>query len=132
LLRKQAALLSGTQWTFYRTHQGREVDFVLEQGKRRLGIEVKLATSLSRSDFAGLLDMQAACGRGARGVLLYLGRGVVPIGDGLIAAPLDHPVRDRDLDRVQKRCAHGTTFQNRTAPAQLEFAVPLPGLLSCA
>jgi hypothetical protein len=91
-LRKQAALLSGTRWTFYRTHQGREVDFVLEQGKRRLGIDVKLATSLSRSDFAGLLDMQVACGKGARGVLVYLGREVVPIGDGLIAAPLDHVV----------------------------------------
>lgn len=33
--------------------------------------------------------MQEAFGRIAHGVLLYLGSEVVPIGDGLIAMPLD-------------------------------------------
>jgi predicted AAA+ superfamily ATPase len=87
-LRKHLALASGIQSSFYRTHQGKEVDFVLEKGRRCLGIEVKMTTGVTKADIAGLLDMQQAMGRDARGILLYLGAEVVAFSKRLIAAPL--------------------------------------------
>ncbi|MBI4518407.1 MAG: ATP-binding protein [Deltaproteobacteria bacterium] len=87
-LRKALSLTSGVQSSFYRTHQGKEVDFVLERGRRRLGIEVKAARSLSRADLAGLTDMQQAMGADSRGLLLYAGDEVVSLAENLVAAPL--------------------------------------------
>jgi hypothetical protein len=85
-LRKALSLMPGVQASFYRTHLGKEVDFVLEQGARRLGIEVKAARSVGRADLAGLMDMQHAID--ARGLLLYGGEEVVSFGENLLAAPL--------------------------------------------
>jgi predicted AAA+ superfamily ATPase len=87
-LRKHLALASGIQSSFYRTHQGKEVDFVLEKGRQCVGIEVKMTTGVTKADVAGLLDMQQAMGREARGILLYLGTEVVAFSKRLIAAPL--------------------------------------------
>lgn len=87
-LRKAVSLMPGVQASFYRTHLGKEVDFVLEQGARRLGIEIKATRSVSRADFAGLIDMQHALGTSCRGVLLYGGDEVVSFDERLMAAPL--------------------------------------------
>ncbi|MFQ5505727.1 MAG: ATP-binding protein [Planctomycetota bacterium] len=87
-LRKLLATTTAVQASFYRTHQGREVDFVLERGRQRLGIELKWTDSVTRKDFAGLLDMQEAMAGKSRGLLLYTGDEVVPFSDSLAAAPL--------------------------------------------
>ncbi|MHC4515541.1 MAG: ATP-binding protein [Planctomycetota bacterium] len=86
-LRKATAQTSAVFSSFYRTHQGKEVDFVLEKGRRRLGVEVKSAKSCTSSDFAGLRDMQEATGNSSRGMMLYGGEEVVSFSKGLVAVP---------------------------------------------
>lgn len=86
-LRKAAALTSVGSASFYRTHLGKEVDFVLERGRTRLGIEVKWTESVTRPDLAGLRDMQDAMGKASRGLLLYAGEEVVAFSEGLVAVP---------------------------------------------
>ncbi|MCK6458650.1 MAG: DUF4143 domain-containing protein [Planctomycetes bacterium] len=75
----------------YRTHAGDEVDIVLEgPGGRCAAIEVKATATPRMSDYDGLDRLAKALGdRFARGVILYLGRKVVPFGERLHALPLE-------------------------------------------
>ena len=86
-IRKLAALATSIEVSYYRTHQGREVDFVLRKGNRLVGIEVKRSVSVSRNDFAGIQDFQEAAPH-ALGVVIYSGNEVVPFGKNLIAVPV--------------------------------------------
>ena len=74
----------------FRTTAGAEVDLVLEDRAGRLvGVEVKCAASLKRSDFRGLELLADAAGtRFVRGVVLYTGADVVPFGKFLHAVPM--------------------------------------------
>jgi uncharacterized protein len=76
---------------YYRTAEGREVDYVLEDRRGRIvGVEVKAATNLRSDDLRGLADLADATGkRFVRGVVLYFGHDVVPFGANLHALPLD-------------------------------------------
>jgi len=75
----------------FRTAAGREVDIVLEApGGRVVGIEVKAASSVDSSDFAGLEALAQAAGRKfVRGVVIYLGDHAVARGDKLWALPVE-------------------------------------------
>jgi len=75
----------------FRTHAGREVDFVLEDRTGIVaGIEVKASGTVTASDFAGLRLLEEALGeRFIRGVVLYRGRTVVPFGERLAAWPVE-------------------------------------------
>lgn len=44
--------------SFYRTNDGREVDFVLERGNKLVAIEVKNAESVTDKDLAGIKELQ--------------------------------------------------------------------------
>ena len=74
----------------FRDKDGAEVDIVLEQGARKLiGVEVKVAASVSTADFRGLRQLQDATGeRFAAGVVLYDGEVTASFGDGLYAVPI--------------------------------------------
>ena len=48
--------------SFYRTRDGREVDFVLEDFNKIVGIEVKNAEKITEKDLSGLKELQAATG----------------------------------------------------------------------
>jgi len=76
---------------FFRTHQGEEVDLVLERRDGKLvGVEVKAAATVGAADFRGLRSLAAACGEAFhRGLLLYLGSELVPFGEKLFAVPLE-------------------------------------------
>ena len=76
---------------YYRTAEGREVDYVLEDRRGKIvGVEVKAATHLRSDDLRGLADLADATGkRFVRGVVLYMGRDVVPFGANLHAIPMD-------------------------------------------
>ena len=87
-LRKLLALTPGIQTGFYRSHQGREVDFVLARGKSLWGIEVKLAASVTRRDLRGVVEMQEALGGDVRGLVLHAGDALVAFSKTLIAAPI--------------------------------------------
>jgi predicted AAA+ superfamily ATPase len=75
----------------FRSHDGREVDLVLEAPDGRVvGIEVKAAVTVGAADFRGLRWLAEACGpRFHRGFLLHSGAEVVPFGSALYAVPHD-------------------------------------------
>lgn len=76
--------------THYRSHDGREVDLVLEDRAGRIvGIEVKAAMTLRTDDMRGLRALaERSADRFVRGVLLYLGADVVPFGRSMLAMPV--------------------------------------------
>ena len=76
---------------YYRTAERREVDYVLEDRRGMIvGVEVKAATNPGNDDLRGLTDLADATGkRFVRGVVLYLGREVVPYGPNMHALPMD-------------------------------------------
>ena len=90
-------LLKAASWSeehvtlfHYRDKDQREVDFVLENNAGRIvGIEVKAAASVTRSDFAGLDRLAAAAGTHfVQGILLYDGEHTISFAENLRAAPL--------------------------------------------
>lgn len=87
-VRKAINLIPNTQAFFYRTHAGKEVDFVLVRGSSLYGIECKWATSVTLKDFDGLKDLQDAAGNQVKGIVLYTGQEIVPFSHTLIAVPM--------------------------------------------
>lgn len=88
---------SGTVWSatrarlfHYRTAGGAEVDLVLERADGRLvAIEVKASERLEPRDLSGIRALAADAGRRfVRGVVLYLGRDVVPFDRAIHAVPI--------------------------------------------
>ena len=69
--------------------QGRhEVDFVIADGSDSLAIEVKTSTRWSDSDLGGLRAFLAGAPRCRGGILAYVGRDSVALGDRLFALPM--------------------------------------------
>lgn len=90
-LRKQTQLIPGVTHSFYRTHTGKEVDFVLEYGEKIIGIELKAASSVHAQDFSGLKDLQEANkGRLDFGIVFYQGNNVVYFAENLVAVPIKY------------------------------------------
>ncbi len=88
-LRKILVYLPSVQAGFYRTHQGKEVDFLLSKGNRCVGIEFKWTDSIRSHDFNGLKDMQSAIGPNTRGIVLYTGKEIIPYTKDLFAVPVN-------------------------------------------
>ena len=90
-LRKQAAW-SRTQPGFFhfRSQTGVEVDFILEDRRRRcVGIEVKAAATVRKEDFKGLRWLKKQlCESFLRGIVIYNGTEMVPFGEDLYAVPV--------------------------------------------
>lgn len=74
----------------YRSHDGMEVDLVLEdRAGTMVGIEVKASATVRAEDLRGLRRLAERVGeRWCRGVLLYLGRDSVPFGERLDVLPV--------------------------------------------
>ena len=74
----------------YRSHDGMEVDLVLEdRAGAMVGIEVKASATVRAEDLRGLRRLAERAGeRWRRGVLLYLGRDSVPFGERLDVLPV--------------------------------------------
>ncbi len=75
----------------FRTHAGQEVDLVLEDARGRVvGIEVKASATVASQDLSGLRALVEAAGKAfTQGIVLYLGRAVVPFGPRLAAWPIE-------------------------------------------
>ena len=84
---------SGTRPTMYhfRTHKNVEVDLVLESPSGELvGIAVKAAGSVHDRDVRGLELLKELAGtRFRRGIVLYTGTEIAPLGRDLLAMPVD-------------------------------------------
>jgi len=74
----------------YRTSGGAEVDYVLEEGGRRIaGVEVKLSKTIKKNDVRGLECLAHDAGDGfVAGVVLYTGEQIVPFGKHIWALPV--------------------------------------------
>lgn len=90
-------LLKQSSWTehpvslyHYRSQSGEEVDVVLEDRAGRVAaVEVKLAASVASHDIKGLASLRDALGdHFVRGVIVYTGQEVMPIGDRIFAVPV--------------------------------------------
>jgi len=90
-LRKQASWHEEqTGLHHFRTPKGIEVDVVIEfEGGEVVGVEVTQSQTVTGEDFRGLHELAKLAGKRFRtGVILYLGRRVVPFGKSLFAVPL--------------------------------------------
>ena len=90
-------LIAQSAWTdpdlrfwHYRDKDQVEVDVVITQGRKTWGIEVKAATTLNPKDGKGLTRLADYCGKDfKRGILLYTGKDILPLGDKrLLAVPV--------------------------------------------
>jgi predicted AAA+ superfamily ATPase len=90
-LTKQLAMLAdgGTLYHF-RTHDDKEVDFMIERRSGELlGFEVKGRDSITPDDFAGLKALKEQAGTDfRRGIVLYLGKTTISFGDDFWAMPI--------------------------------------------
>ncbi len=88
-LRKLLVLTSGIEGSFYRTHLGKEIDFILSRGDTLWGIECKSAASVEPKDFRGLHDLKNALApKNVGGIVLYKGEHVIPFGETFLAVPI--------------------------------------------
>jgi predicted AAA+ superfamily ATPase len=78
----------GSQFWFYRTHAGAEIDLLIERRGRRIGFEFKCASSVSRSDAAGL---KAGLNDGVitEGMVVYFGMHRYPLDNRIEAVPAE-------------------------------------------
>jgi predicted AAA+ superfamily ATPase len=89
---KNAKPLVGLHVSHFNLSGGKEVDFVIENGKgEAIGLEVKLGGSLSGKDFANLRILRETLdGRLKKGVVIYTGNELVPFGDEMWAIPVNY------------------------------------------
>lgn len=72
---------------FWRTRDGKEVDFVVEHGRRLLGIEVKWAIDVGFGDARHLRSFIEEYPEASGGLILYGGRKIRRLGEKIIAIP---------------------------------------------
>ncbi len=82
---------TGCRLYHFRTHNGQEVDFVLERDDGAVvGVEVKSSASVDSGTFSGLKILSEACGaKFKRGIVLYTGREVVGFEKNMHAVPVE-------------------------------------------
>ncbi|MBI3958827.1 MAG: DUF4143 domain-containing protein [Chloroflexi bacterium] len=75
---------------YFRTHDGKEVDFLLQDRTGAVvGVEVKAASSAQENDFKGLRALADPLGeRFVRGLVLYTGDTLLPFGPRMHALPI--------------------------------------------
>ena len=83
----------GSQFWFYRTHAGAEIDLVVERGGRRIGYEFKCASSVGRSDASGL-KAGLADGVITEGNVVYFGARRFGLYDRIEAVPAETLLRE--------------------------------------
>jgi uncharacterized protein len=87
-LSAQASLMDADVM-YFRTQGGREkeVDFVVEKGKKIMAVEVKLAKTVSLGDIENLLFLKDASSRFACGLVIYTGNEIKQLTANIYAIP---------------------------------------------
>ena len=82
----------GSQFYFYRTHAGSEIDLLVDRGHERVGFEFKCASSVDRKDWNNL---RGAISEGIirRGSVVYLGERSYPAASGIEVVSAESLVR---------------------------------------
>ena len=73
---------SGSQFFFYRTHTGTEVDLVIDRGQDRLGFEFKATASVEPRDWSNLQQARAD-GIVGHGFVVHMGNRSFAAADGV-------------------------------------------------
>ena len=74
---------------FYRTHQGKEIDLILTQGDKLIGIECKASDRVSHSDLSALNELSLTLGNKFKGTVFYSGEKAIALQNNLIALPFN-------------------------------------------
>jgi hypothetical protein len=83
-----ASLLTPTaRLHFWRARNGREMDFIVEHGRRLLAIEVKLTTRPRYKDAAGLRSFMEEHPQTAAGLLIHAGQVIRRLDQNIVAVP---------------------------------------------
>lgn len=78
-----------TNLYFYRTHSGKEIDFLLERNQRKIAIEVKFSSTVTAHDFDNMKQLQKEDPHlFDKGIILYTGKAVIPFGTHFQAVPI--------------------------------------------
>ena len=88
LMKQSAWNVPDTKLYHYRTHEGQEVDILLESADGRcVGIEIKSASHVTNENFKGLRAFQENHPL-YKGIVLYTGTEIVYFADNLMALPV--------------------------------------------
>jgi predicted AAA+ superfamily ATPase len=87
---KQLGMSQPASLYHYRTQDNKEIDFMIERSNGDLlALEVKSKISVTAEDFKNIKELQQAYkAHFSRGLVLYLGRNIIPFGDKLYAIPI--------------------------------------------
>jgi len=72
---------------YWRTHSGQEVDFVIEQGRKLLGVEVKMATTVKYEHTRGLQAFLDAHPQALGGLVIYCGDRIKRLHEQIVVSP---------------------------------------------
>lgn len=96
LIALEACARPGSQFFFYRTHTGTEIDLLIDRGQKRLGYEFKCSSSVSPDDCAGLRQ-GLADGIIHEGAVVYPGSRSFPLADALSALSAEKLLMQADV-----------------------------------
>ena len=71
---------TGSQFFFFRTHAGAEIDLIVDRGGKKIGYEFKSAISINKRDWLNLKN-GIADGIINKGFVVYLGERGYPVAD---------------------------------------------------
>lgn len=74
--------------SFWRTMNGKEVDVVIEQGRRAVALEIKMSERVSFADADNLRLFLAEHSRTAVGAVIYQGNEIKRLDENIVALPL--------------------------------------------
>ena len=78
-----------TKIFYYRTHDKKEIDFVLERYDRRILIEVKSTMTVNKKDFSSIINFQKTIDNSATGLIFYCGDEILNFDKNLFAVPIN-------------------------------------------
>jgi predicted AAA+ superfamily ATPase len=87
-LRKLMNLTIGMKIFFYRTHLGKEIDFILQKGSSVVAIECKASETITRQQLLSMKEFQAEIPN-TLGIVLYGGSEILQISQDIIAVPFE-------------------------------------------
>lgn len=88
----EESIRRGSQFYFYRTHTGTEIDLMIDRGQKRIGYEFKCSSSVSPDDATGL-QQGVADGIIHEGVVVYPGQRSFPVSDTISVVTADELLR---------------------------------------
>lgn len=72
---------------FWRTRDGKEIDFILEYGRAILPVEVKMSDKVQYADIQNLLDFISVNRQAVGGLVIYSGRNIKKLSSNIFAVP---------------------------------------------